>query len=55
MGYIRIYHNFYVYQYATSFTASSALSNVYSLETRSGRTAYLDLLASGDRIIPSNG
>jgi oligoendopeptidase F len=41
------YYNFYVYQYATSFTASSALSERVLSGDRDATSAYLDLLRSG--------
>jgi len=48
------YYNFYVYQYATSFTASSALAErVLSGEEDAGRR-YLELLRAGGSDYPIN-
>ncbi|MBN2321857.1 MAG: oligoendopeptidase F [Acidobacteria bacterium] len=41
------YYNFYVYQYATSYTASAALSERVLSGDGDARAAYLNLLASG--------
>jgi oligoendopeptidase F len=41
------YFNFYVYQYATSYTASSAFSEQVLSGNTETRDAYLNLLASG--------
>ncbi len=41
------YYNFYVYQYATSYTASAALSERVLSGDKEARIGYLNLLASG--------
>lgn len=46
------YYNFYVYQYATSFTASTALSEKVLRGTDADRKRYLDFLASGSTKYP---
>lgn len=46
------YYNFYVYQYATSFTASTALSEKVLRGTDTDRKKYLDFLASGGSKYP---
>jgi oligoendopeptidase F len=46
------YYNFYVYQYATSFTASSALSEQVLAGEDGVVDGYLDLLASGGSDYP---
>jgi oligoendopeptidase F len=46
------YYNFYVYQYATSFTASSALSEQVLAGEDGVVNGYLDLLASGGSDYP---
>lgn len=46
------YYNFYVYQYATSFTASTALSEKVLNGTDKDRKKYLDFLASGSTKYP---
>lgn len=46
------YYNFYVYQYATSFTASTALSEKVLKGTDADRKRYLDFLASGSTKYP---
>ncbi|PRD48697.1 oligoendopeptidase F [Sphingobacterium haloxyli] len=46
------YYNFYVYQYATSFTASTALSEKVLKGTDGDRKKYLDFLASGSTKYP---
>jgi oligoendopeptidase F len=46
------YYNFYVYQYATSFTASSALSERVLAGDEEAVRGYLDLLASGGSDYP---
>lgn len=46
------YYNFYVYQYATSFTASTALSEKVLNGTDADRQKYLNFLASGSTKYP---
>lgn len=46
------YYNFYVYQYATSFTASTALSEKVLHGTDADRKRYLDFLAAGNTKYP---
>ena len=46
------YYNFYVYQYATSFTASTALSEKVLKGTDQDRQKYLNFLASGSTKYP---
>src|SRR5690606_22731550 len=46
------YYNFYVYQYATSFTASTALSEKVLRGTDADRKKYLDFLSSGSTKYP---
>lgn len=46
------YYNFYVYQYATSFTASTALSEKVLKGSDKDRQKYLDFLSSGSSKYP---
>ncbi len=46
------YYNFYVYQYATSFTASTALSEKVLRGTDEDRKKYLNFLSSGSTKYP---
>src|SRR5690606_27533174 len=46
------YYNFYVYQYATSFTASTALLEKVLRGTAQDRQGYLNFLASGRTSYP---
>lgn len=46
------YYNFYVYQYATSYTASTALSEKVLKGSDADRKRYLDFLASGSTKYP---
>ena len=46
------YYNFYVYQYATSFTASTALSEKVLKGTDKDRERYLNFLSSGSTKYP---
>lgn len=46
------YYNFYVYQYATSFTASTALSEKVLKGGEEDRNKYLNFLASGSTKYP---
>lgn len=46
------YYNFYVYQYATSFTASAALSEKVLHGTDKDRERYLNFLAAGSTKYP---
>ncbi len=46
------YYNFYVYQYATSFTASTALSEKVLKGTDDDRRRYLDFLSAGNTKYP---
>ena len=46
------YYNFYVYQYATSYTASTALSEKVLNGTNKDREKYLNFLASGSTKYP---
>jgi oligoendopeptidase F len=46
------YYNFYVYQYATSYTASEALAERVIAGDTSATAAYLDLLSSGGSDYP---
>ena len=48
------YYNFYVYQYATSFTASAALSEQVLAGDRLALKRYLDLLSAGGSDYPIN-
>ena len=48
------YYNFYVYQYATSFTASSAISELILAGDRAATERYLELLSSGGSDYPIN-
>jgi oligoendopeptidase F len=48
------YYNFYVYQYATSFTASAALSEQVLAGDRFALKRYLDLLSAGGSDYPIN-
>ena len=46
------YYNFYVYQYATSYTASTALSEKVLNGSDKDRKKYLDFLSSGSTKYP---
>ncbi len=46
------YYNFYVYQYATSFTASAAISEKVLAGADGAVTKYIDLLSSGGSDYP---
>ena len=46
------YYNFYVYQYATSYTASTALSEKVLNGSEKDRKKYLDFLSSGSTKYP---
>jgi oligoendopeptidase F len=46
------YYNFYVYQYATSFTASAAISELISAGDKDATKRYLMLLSSGGSDYP---
>jgi oligoendopeptidase F len=46
------YYNFYVYQYATSFTASAVLSEKALAGDRAAISGYLDLLCAGGSDYP---
>jgi len=46
------YYNFYVYQYATSFTASSALSEQVLAGDKAATQRYLELLKAGGSDYP---
>jgi oligoendopeptidase F len=48
------YYNFYVFQYATSFTASSALSEEVLAGDKGAKDRYLTLLKSGGSDYPIN-
>lgn len=48
------YYNFYVYQYATSFTASSAISELILAGDKTATKRYLELLSSGGSDYPIN-
>ena len=48
------YYNFYVYQYATSFTASSAISELILSGDNVATKRYLELLSSGGSDYPIN-
>jgi oligoendopeptidase F len=48
------YYNFYVYQYATSFTASAALSEQVLLGDTGATGRYLELLSAGGSDYPIN-
>jgi oligoendopeptidase F len=48
------YYNFYVYQYATSFTASAALAEQVLAGDNEARDGYLELLSSGGSDYPVN-
>ena len=48
------YYNFYVYQYATSFTASSALSELMLSGDEVATRRYIELLSSGGSDYPIN-
>ena len=48
------YYNFYVYQYATSFAASEAISNKIKLEGKNAVDKYLSFLHSGSSDYPIN-
>lgn len=46
------YYNFYVYQYATSFTASAALAELVLAGDRAATKRYLDFLSAGGSEYP---
>jgi oligoendopeptidase F len=46
------YYNFYVYQYATSFTASAAISELILSGDKTATKRYLELLSSGGADYP---
>ncbi len=46
------YYNFYVYQYATAFTASSALSEQILAQDPAALKRYLEFLSSGGSVYP---
>ena len=48
------YYNFYVYQYATSFTASAALSEKVLAGDKTSTKRYLEFLSSGGSDYPIN-
>ncbi len=48
------YYNFYVYQYATSFTASTAISEMILAGDAAATKRYLELLSSGGSDYPIN-
>ena len=48
------YYNFYVYKYATGFSAATALANKIMEEGTESLTKYLDFLKSGDKDYPIN-
>ncbi len=48
------YYNFYVYQYATAFTASAALSEKVLSGDKAATKRYLEFLASGSSDYPIN-
>lgn len=48
------YYNFYVYQYATSFTASAALSEKVQAGDKTSTKRYLEFLSSGGSDYPIN-
>jgi oligoendopeptidase F len=48
------YYNFYVYQYATSFTASTALSELILSGDTAATQRYVELLSSGGSDYPIN-
>jgi oligoendopeptidase F len=48
------YYNFYVYQYATSFTASAAISELILAGDKAATKRYLELLSSGGSDYPIN-
>lgn len=48
------YYNFYVYQYATSFTASAALSEKVLTGDKAATAAYLKFLSAGGSDYPIN-
>jgi oligoendopeptidase F len=48
------YYQFYVYQYATSFTASAALSERVLAGDREATTSFVDLLCAGGSDYPMN-
>jgi len=48
------YYNFYVYQYATSFTAATALAKKVLEGDESARSNYLNFLSSGGSDYPIN-
>ncbi|GJQ21091.1 MAG: oligoendopeptidase F [Bacteroidia bacterium] len=48
------YYNFYVYQYATSFTASAALSEQVKSGDKNAVRRYIDFLSSGSSDYPIN-
>jgi len=48
------YYNFYVYQYATSFTAATALAQKVMTEDKAAQSNYLRFLSSGGSDYPIN-
>jgi oligoendopeptidase F len=46
------YYNFYVYQYATSYTASTALAGKALAGDKNATAGYLELLSSGGSDYP---
>jgi oligoendopeptidase F len=48
------YYNFYVYQYATSFTASAALSELVLADDKPALKRYIELLSAGCSDYPIN-
>jgi oligoendopeptidase F len=48
------YYNFYVYQYATSFTASAALSEQVMAGDKAATKRYMDFLSAGGSDYPIN-
>jgi oligoendopeptidase F len=48
------YYNFYVYQYATSFTAATALAKKVLEGDKAAQTGYLKFLSSGGSDYPIN-
>lgn len=48
------YYNFYVYQYATSFTAATALAKKVMENDKTARTNYLKFISSGGSDYPIN-
>lgn len=49
-----MYYNFYVYQYATGFSAAIALANLMLTEGQSAIDRYLEFLSSGCKDYPIN-